>query len=640
MTSYFLAFLWGIYIILSLIGWGGVINRILFPKDCIDWGQKAAWGVAFSILVGGILNVTWTISRTTILIYLTLGFVYWAIALYLNRTVAFKSLLALVRVCRKDRVVFLGTLIVFLLIFIQYAAWVSSYEFNPHDDYHGYFVYPKKMLEMGAMGPDPFSARRIVSSLGGAAFLDTFILCMLNAKNLHLIDLGCGLVISVGVILGLLKERNVSTKKTLFILLFFPFYPLISTNISSLIIAFALFLSLYRTLDWQRIKTTNFITSALIISLTTAAICALKSNFVPPAIVCFTLSYFFYILKSTNKKEAISEFLLSTFLVILFLLPWMISMYQSSGTLLYPLLGKGYHGSTYGTYKSPTSQLTPFSAVRILLSVFSDTKVLVVILLSCIVIIRRRYKLSDREPFLSLFIGTVLGTVIVTLAIGGFDRWRYLFSFVAATLSVSIVVLLNNLNLKNKGYFTHTNSVIITVFLVGVLIGHPDYVNAHKHNFVRIKSGLSNAPLMANQEIYLYSKMQEKFPKNETILTRLEKPFLLDFSRNKILIADYPGGSSPPPGMPSFKGSEPLANYLTSKSIRYVAYSYASEAGFSKRDYEARAKAPSYPYLLLLRTEAQHTLDFQDNLKELGESRKRIYDDGKNFVLDLLSREK
>jgi hypothetical protein len=33
-----------------------------------------------------------------------------------------------------------------------------------------------------------------------------------------------------------------------------------------------------------------------------------------------------------------------------------------------------------------------------------------------------------------------------------------------------------------------------------------------------------------------------------------------------------------------------------------------------------------------------NTFEFQDSLQKLGESRKRIYDDGENFVIDLSSK--
>ncbi|MEE9370213.1 MAG: hypothetical protein V3W45_01975, partial [Sedimentisphaerales bacterium] len=149
-----------------------------------------------------------------------------------------------------------------------------------------------------------------------------------------------------------------------------------------------------------------------------------------------------------------------------------------------------------------------------------------------------------------------------------------------------------------------------------------------------IKAGVRSIPLASDEEVFQYRRMQQSVPQGETVLTRLAKPFLLDFRRNKIFIADYPGGASPPPGMPFFRGAEALAGYLTSKSIRYVAYSYANEANFRRNQFGKRLRHP----LPWIRTEARHTFDFQDNLKQLGDSRKRIYDDGDIFVLDLLYR--
>jgi hypothetical protein len=86
--------------------------------------------------------------------------------------------------------------------------------------------------------------------------------------------------------------------------------------------------------------------------------------------------------------------------------------------------------------------------------------------------------------------------------------------------------------------------------------------------------------------------------------------------------------------MPFSRGAEALADYLNSKSIRYVAYSYANEANFQRSQLGERLRHP-HPWI---RAEAMHTFDFQNNLKQLGDSRKRIYDDGDIFVLDMLYR--
>ena len=126
--------------------------------------------------------------------------------------------------------------------------------------------------------------------------------------------------------------------------------------------------------------------------------------------------------------------------------------------------------------------------------------------------------------------------------------------------------------------------------------------------------------------------MQRAVPEHVVLLARLEYPFLLDFKRNTVYIADYPGGSSPPPGMPFSQGGERLAEYLCGQGVRYVAYSYAAEAGFPKKVYRARLIPGMDPWI---RQQAQHTLDFQRNLAELGRTRAAIFDDGDVHVLDL-----
>jgi hypothetical protein len=106
MISYLISFSWGICLLLSLIGWGKVLNHILFPNQRIDWGQRAAWGLAFSILIGGILNATSTISQTTILIFLALGLVYCLVDLVNHRQSIASNLLQLFEEIRKDKIIF------------------------------------------------------------------------------------------------------------------------------------------------------------------------------------------------------------------------------------------------------------------------------------------------------------------------------------------------------------------------------------------------------------------------------------------------------------------------------------------------------------------------------------------------------
>jgi hypothetical protein len=129
--------------------------------------------------------------------------------------------------------------------------------------------------------------------------------------------------------------------------------------------------------------------------------------------------------------------------------------------------------------------------------------------------------------------------------------------------------------------------------------------------------------------------MQLSIPPGQKVLVRLDKNFLLDFRRNPIFIDDLPGGASLPPGIPAFKGSEALAEYLVQHGIHYVAYSYADDANFSRALFSDRLNPKVN---IWLRKGAQLTFDFQDNVVQLARSRRKLFDDGKMFVLDLATR--
>jgi len=163
----------------------------------------------------------------------------------------------------------------------------------------------------------------------------------------------------------------------------------------------------------------------------------------------------------------------------------------------------------------------------------------------------------------------------------------------------------------------------------GILIGVT--LDAAKFGYVglaqAVKVAMTNRAFASQAERIQYRRMQTPIPENALVLTRLDKPFLLDFKRNTIFIVDHPNGM--PPSIPRFKQAEPFAKYLLGRSIRYVAYSYRNEAGVPRKLFggpdSVAAHGSYYTY----------DLEFQHMLEELGQSRQRIYDDGDNFVVDL-----
>ncbi|WP_138921106.1 hypothetical protein [Microcoleus vaginatus] len=107
-------------------------------------------------------------------------------------------------------------------------------------------------------------------------------------------------------------------------------------------------------------------------------------------------------------------------------------MYQSSGTLLYPLLGKGYHASAYGiTFKSGSTLL---ATVKIALAAFRGIYVFILILLGCLSFSIRPLKstnlpaessFSHRQALLSMTVAALVATVVVGVLTENADPFRY-----------------------------------------------------------------------------------------------------------------------------------------------------------------------------------------------------------------------
>jgi len=645
-ASYFLAFSWGFLILLSLIGWGSALNRLLFPRESTDWGQRAAWGLALSVVIGGVMNLLWCISRVTTLTYLGVGILVWLVDSIIRWPSLFKSASARIEDFRQLHLrplLTAGLIIISLLVFTQYANSISALRhdgpltasnFNAYDDFQAYFVFPAKMLQTGSLGPDPFNVRRLESSLGGKSFLDTFVLSIFTTRHLHIIDPGLGLLVIMGLLCGYFKERGIPMTYFVGLFFFFLLVPPPTINISSVYTGAALFLGLYRTLAWKALPASRFLSRSFIIAILAAAICALKSSFIPACGVLLVCSFVCYVIGEDRRRDAILETLSTAVLVVILILPWMISMYQSSGTLLYPLLGKGYEQSVYGDPLSPWSGLTPVKAARLFLRSTTDAFFVALILVGVSYLVSRQRKIDGREAALSMMLAALFGATIMTFASAPEDSVRLSFPIVLAAMLVLLaeVVVSQQLSAGNGNYaLASFLAVAGALFLLGsswdrTKSGYADYLQ-------NLRAGLTNAEMVSSEEIEGYKNLQSSIPAGASVLAWVDKPFLLDFRRNTIFVVDAPGRASLPPGMPMFVGGEPLAHYLVSKSIRYVAYSYGDGAGIPP-SYAGRTVSPS---LVFSRPSGyQRIFDFQGNLTELGKTRKHIYDDQRDFALDLL----
>jgi hypothetical protein len=151
----------------------------------------------------------------------------------------------------------------------------------------------------------------------------------------------------------------------------------------------------------------------------------------------------------------------------------MISLYQSSGTLLYPILGKGYHASAYGiTFKSGSTLL---GTVKTALGAFRGIYVFILILLGCLSLSIRPLKFanlpaessfSNRQAPLSMTVAALVATVVVGVLTENADPFRYSFSHLFPAIIILIMLAMTDTGGLNKNGIP--NFFIVAVFCAGL----------------------------------------------------------------------------------------------------------------------------------------------------------------------------
>jgi hypothetical protein len=376
-----------------------------------------------------------------------------------------------------------------------------------------------------------------------------------------------------------------------------------------------------------------------LVPLVLSALVVTKSNMIIPSGVIAAYYYLDLFVKDFKEKRfslfgvvtSLATYtLLPLVATIAFMATWMVSLYHSSGTMLYPLLGRGYHGMTYGTFLSHYFSFDAYSWVRLVFELFGSLNLLVPFLMLSVTVLLTSF--TSKRSVIAILASVFLGYGALIYATGGYSLYYYSFSFAFSALIFSLISVSYNYN-RDK-------VAIVSWVIVASLFGF--HLEKGQDIFQQIKNGISydggikigllNADPVSDEELTRYKNLQKSIPEKETIFAVLDNNFLLDFTKNTIYIADSPGAVSLPPGMPMFKGESDLEKYFLEKNITYIACSCGEKAAYSKDHVSGMLKPHVNPWL---KTETMNSLDFRDNFQKLALQKKVVYDDGANIVLDL-----
>lgn len=246
-------------------------------------------------------------------------------------------------------------------------------------------------------------------------------------------------------------------------------------------------------------------------------------------------------------------------------------MHKSSGTLLYPIFGHGYHAPKESFHILSDLKQSAKSILELFaLPIITGCTALLLIIAS------QRHQL--RPPHKTAAIA-LTGTLIASLVIltvntyGFYHTGRHVFSFAIAALIFSSIELIaaNPPQKINKGFSQKAAVFSVIAFTLGA---HYSEIKLKFTNqwFMLLHSQGDSARQTHTTRAELL-ELQYKAEEGTTILAFIDMPFLLDFKRNSIYVMDAPGPVSPPPGIPLHESAHAIRDYLVDNNIDYFIYS-------------------------------------------------------------------
>jgi hypothetical protein len=633
---YLLALIWGVLLFEGLFVFGYLISRFISgtASDHLLYPVLGLLGVLFC---GGCLNLVGWLSPSLINILTILSALFFSYLTIKNVPVLIQN--SLQPIVSQGPIAFILPLLALFSLIWAYLICVANINFNLHDDYHAYLFFPTKLLQMGSLGVDPFSERRLISGLAGNSLLLMIGLVQMKWYFLHAMDWGLGILIfaySIACTRIPGSFRNALLIKSCMVFgisLFAIPAANITSNVLPMAIVFAIWAWLLNLIDTQHRTVSLGFKSGLFLGIALASLLTLKSTLTPYAAISALLifGYVKYILR-VNWKQFLGCLFGALLGGVLFLLPWMLDLYQSSGSFFYPLLGKGFHATQYGYFYGAAENFFSKEVIWANLgtvisplgkSIFSISILLLLVLLFHIYRDRAQ---SHLLIFAAMpLIASILNCLVVGFALGGYGAYRYVYFVGLASLVISVMSTI--FVIRKRGIAIVICSICLFFFVRGI----QDQVMSFPSHKSDIKNSWRNFSPISETDQMRYLAVSDALPSDGKILLRVAYPFLMKMDSN-LFIADYPGATSPPPGLPMGKGPDAIQSYLKSQGVKYVVWDYQTQANFSREVYGDRLEPATHPWI---RSEAALSFEFQENLEKMRLSGKAIYDRNGISIIDL-----
>jgi hypothetical protein len=623
---------WAWLLLVSFTGWGRVAGRLLRAPR-LPASVACSLGIAAIVFLGGWLNLAHGIYPGVLFAITAIGLLFYLLTRN-QRPEEYSWLQFWSNASRASKMLLLLTLAILIL---RVAGTVRLGMFNNLDDNAAYMVFPHKMLATHSFANDPFSDRRIISSLGGSYLLQAFIIAATSLTHIAMADRTLGLMLLGGILFDFGIAFNLSVFQIALLESLAYLTPIETINLTFTILPASLLLAMAWLL-WRssQQKITLVWSDACLAGAIGGAAIAMKSTYLP-IIGALLFIPFWMRLNEKPAKAAIQIFFVTALGTLLVVLAWMIAMKQTSGTYLFPVLGHGVDYSSYGIVAAKQT----FHSSRSFLKIFLQGAAL-------LVFAGIQFFFGRKDRRLRFSTGILIAAAVAITAFnyrsGGDFIWRYNFPQFFSAIIIAYLAgagVFNSLN--NPDRRARRVYFVGVLALVGMLVYY-DGSGQHPRPFremamewgdyrIGLHASLTGLELASPAIRAEYSAAEMALTTNGTALENTAYPFLFDFARHKILITDWPGAASPTESWPLRGSSSQAGEFLVNHSVRYLMYDY----GYARWEDTQACQALESP---LRNSEElsvlwQMTVIVHHQFDSLRSTHASAYDDGKMAVIDL-----
>lgn len=556
---------WLGFLFFVLSGLGYLVTRVRRVEDP-DFGLRAAWGASAYIAIAGVLVALGVCSRPAILALIGVGAAGFAMRELMSPIATWHHARDGVRCVRANPA--FGVLVIALvaLAVVQIVGAVATLDRNPWDDDIAYTPLIKRLLDTGDL-VEPFSFRRM-SAYGGQTVLGALGGARGTVANVNLIDHALCYGIALLAVAGMARERRARLLSITLLMLALLLMPETAINTASHWSGMLLFLALYRTIerDWS------------VVGLVGAAASTLRQNYIV-VVVLFVGVVLVKRLRSARRETSWGSawnhermhWRAVTIVAFASTLAWWIAAYRSNHTFLFPVFeGTFNHELAF----RPEVVTWTDEVVAIVRSCLETTPIVVVPILFALLVFSEDER--PGTPLRSLFIAVTLGFLWLVHSFVGSEpspMWRYAFGFGVALFAVFVLEV--EATIERSVRMVPLGRWLLLATLVLQLLAGRASLPKHFTNLVasiREASTASTGDPTAEVERRRYVAMQDAIPEGARVAVMLDDAAYLDFSRNPIANLDTPGFASPGSQLPSFRGAEPMREYLVAEGYRYLAF--------------------------------------------------------------------